>query len=354
MKIGPDRADSFCARPDPKARVVLVYGPDEGLVRERVGRLMKTVVDDLSDPFRVADLTAQAVKGDPAALADEAMAMALTGGRRVVRVRDADDGATKAFDGVLALSGGDTLVIAQAGDLAGRSTLRKLIEAAPNGAAVPCYLDDQMAVETVVRDSLAAHGLGIDRDAMDFLVAHLGGDRMVTRAEIDKLITYMGGHQGEAGHGDGQRPEVTLDDAMACVGDVSAMSMDDLILAIADGDDATAQGLLDRLLDEGQSVIAVLRAASRHFLRLHLAGGALAQGRSQDQAMGLLKPPVFWKVRGRFQNQLKRWPPQRAAYALDLLLDAEIDCKTTGMPEAEITSRTFLQLCRAARAKPRR
>lgn len=349
MKIGPDRADSFCARPDPKARVVLVYGPDEGLVRERIGRLMKTVVEDLSDPFRVADLTAQTVKADPAMLADEAQAMALTGGRRVVRVRDADDGSAKAFEAVLGQEGGDTLVLAQAGDLAARSALRKLVEGAANGAAIPCYLDDEMAVETVVRDSLAAFGLGIDRDAMDFLVSHLGGDRMVTRAEVDKLITYMGGHQGNQGG-----TAVSLDDVMACVGDVSAMSMDDLILAVADGDDTTAQTLLDRLMAEGQSVIAVLRAASRHFLRLHLAGDALAQGRSMDQAMGMLKPPVFWKVRGRVQSQLKRWPPQRAAYALDLLLEAEVDCKTTGMPEAEITSRAFLQLCRAARAGGRR
>jgi DNA polymerase-3 subunit delta len=101
MKISPDRADAFAARPDPKARAVLVYGPDEGLVRERVQTLMKTVVEDLNDPFRVADLAQSAVKSDPALLADEAAAMALTGGRRVVRLRDADDGVTKAFKALL-------------------------------------------------------------------------------------------------------------------------------------------------------------------------------------------------------------------------------------------------------------
>ncbi len=346
MKIGPDRADSFCARPDPKVRVVLVFGPDEGLARERTTRLMKTVVDDLADPFRVADMTAQAVKADPAALADEAQAMALTGGRRVVRLRDADDSLTKAVESVLLGAPTDTLVVLQGGDLSARSSLRKLLEGAADGAAVPCYLDDAMAVETVVRDSLAAQGIGVERDAMDFLVAHLGGDRMVTRSELDKLITYMGGHQG-----DGADVEVTLGDAMACVGDVSAMSMDDLIFAVADGDDTTSQALLDRLFAEGQSAIAILRAASRHFMRLHLAGGTLAQGRSMDQAFAALKPPVFWKVRGRFQGQLKRWPAARAAAALDLLLEAEVDCKTTGMPEAEITSRAFLKLARMARVR---
>jgi DNA polymerase-3 subunit delta len=343
MKISPDRADGFVARPDPKMRAILVYGPDEGLVRERVQTLMKTVVDDLNDPFRVADLAATALKADPALLADEAAAMALTGGRRVVRVRDADDPVSKAFKSFLDNPLGDALIIAQAGDLSARSTLRKLFESATNAAAIACYLDTGQAVETVIRDSLAKAGLAIDRDAFALLTSYLGGDRQVTRAEVEKLITYMGGPNQTGGL------EITSDDVLACAGDVSALSMDDLIFALADGDDRTAQSLLDRLYGEGQAMIGLLRSVSRHFMRLHLAGGAMAHGKSADQALALLKPPVFFKVKGRFLGQLRAWPPARAAQALDLLLEAEMDCKTTGMPEYEIVSRTFLQISRGAR-----
>jgi DNA polymerase-3 subunit delta len=343
MKISPDRADAFAARPDPKARAVLVYGPDEGLVRERVQTLMKTVVEDLNDPFRVADLAQSAVKSDPALLADEAAAMALTGGRRVVRLRDADDGVTKAFKALLDDPVGDALIIAQGGDLAAKSSLRKLFEAAPNAAAIACYLDSGQAVETVIRDSLAKAGLGIQRDALGLLSGYLGGDRQVTRAEVEKLITYMGGP------GQDSALEITPDDVLACVGDVSALSLDDMIYALADGDDSTTQALLDRLVGEGQALIGLLRTVSRHFMRLHLAGGAMAHGKSADQALALLKPPVFFKVKGRFLAQLRKWPPARAAQALDLLLEAEMDCKTTGMPEYEIVSRVFLQISRAAR-----
>lgn len=339
MKIGADRADGFCSRPDPKARVVLVYGPDEGLVRERVKRLMQTVVDDLGDPFRVAELTGAQLKGDPALLADEAAAQALTGGRRVVRVRDADDAVAKAVGSFLSSPAGEALVVLQGGDLAARSSLRKACESATNAAAVPCYLDTDMAVETLVRDQLAKYQLAVERDAMDFLAAHLGGDRAVTRQEIDKLITYMG-----------VPGTVTLDDVMACIGDVSAMSMDDLVFALADGDATTSQRLLDRLIAEGTSAIPILRAVSRHFVRLHLAAGALAQRHGVEQALGLLKPPVFFKVRDRFVAQLRTWPPHKAGAALDILLAAEMDCKSTGMPEAEICSRAFLQIARAARA----
>ena len=85
MKIAPREADRFVQKPDPKAVAILVYGPDAGLVRERIATMTKTVVDDASDPFRITDLTDGDLKGDPARLADEAASIAMLGGRRVVR-----------------------------------------------------------------------------------------------------------------------------------------------------------------------------------------------------------------------------------------------------------------------------
>ncbi|HSV30176.1 MAG TPA: DNA polymerase III subunit delta, partial [Candidatus Omnitrophota bacterium] len=94
--------------------------------------------------------------------------------------------------------------------------------------------------------------------------------------------------------------------------------------------------------------VSVLRTLSRHFQRLHLAAGLMAQGKSVDQAMAALKPPVIFKAADRFKRQLSRWPADRLGRALELLLEAEAECKTTGMPAAESCSRAVMQLCRAA------
>ncbi len=48
--------ESFMARPDPDKLIVLVFGPDAGLVRERVAALVRSCVDDPSDPFGFAIL----------------------------------------------------------------------------------------------------------------------------------------------------------------------------------------------------------------------------------------------------------------------------------------------------------
>lgn len=342
MKISPDRATAFTARPDPKVRAVLVYGPDEGLVRERVERLMKSVLEDLKDPFRVSDLSASAVKADPALLLDEAAALSLTGGRRVVRLRDADDSHQKAFQTLLTDVPGDTLVIAQAGDLSKNSSLRKLFEASQTGAAIACYLDDGKSLEMVIRDSLGKYQISIAPDALEAMGSQLGSDRQLTRAEIEKLVTYMGGP-------DAAGATVTLDDVQASVGDLPAMTMDDMALALADGNDREAQAVLDRFTAEGQSMIPVLRSVSRHFMRLHLVSGAIDQGKPAEAAVGLLRPPLFFKTKSRFMAQIRRWPVGRVVQVLDLLLEAEIDCKSTGAREYEIVSRVFLQIAHAAR-----
>ena len=46
--------DRFVARPDPARPIVLVFGPDAGLVRERVEALVHAAVDDPKDPFQLA------------------------------------------------------------------------------------------------------------------------------------------------------------------------------------------------------------------------------------------------------------------------------------------------------------
>ena len=54
MKIPFRDIESFVAKPNPVVRVILVYGPDQGLMRERAKVMASAVVEDINDPFNVA------------------------------------------------------------------------------------------------------------------------------------------------------------------------------------------------------------------------------------------------------------------------------------------------------------
>lgn len=338
MKITDARIDGFLSQPDPKVVAVLVYGPDRGLIRERAETLVRGVVEDLGDPFRIAELSGSDLSNDAARLGDEAAALSMTGGRRVVRVRDAVDSLSDVFRDFLAAPGGDALVVAEAGNLAKRSSLRGLFERADNAASIACYGDDSKRLNAVIFETLGRHGLKATPDALSRLAEILGADRIVTRNELEKLALYMG------------RPgTVELEDVRACVDDSAATSLDAVAYAAAGGERASLDRALTRAFSEGLHPVGVLRAAARHLQRLHLAGGLTAHGHTPDQAMKALRPPVIYIHTDRFRAQLRNWPPHRLGQALELVIEAELDCKTTGLPAEAVCSRALLRIAQAAR-----
>jgi len=347
MKIS-GRADAFAAKPDPKIKAVLVYGPDAGLIRERLNTMTKAVGGSLDDPFRISEFSASALNDDPARLGDEAAALALTGGRRVVRVRDADDKCAEVFAKFLENPVGDSLVIVTSDDLSPRSKLRAAFEESDHGAALPCYADSAETLEAVIRSTLKSAGLQITPDALSWLTDRLGGDRELSRREVEKLALYMGADTKSTGG------TVTEEDVMACIGDSAALSLDDLTYALGDGDQATMQRVFGRLTAEGTNAISILTAVARHFMRLHETRGRMAEGKSADQAAMMLRPPVFFKLKDRFNNQVKRWTEPLLARSLDILMEAEMAAKSTDIPTEAAVERALMQLAQVGRSTARR
>jgi DNA polymerase III subunit delta len=339
VKITGARQDSFIAKPDPAIVCVLLYGPDRGLVSERARKLSATVVEAPDDPFRVVEMTGANLKADPARLLDEAQSMAFGGERRLLKLRDIGDAASKTLKEFLHVAtASDALLVVEAAELGPRSSLRKLCESEKNAAAIACYSDDTGSLTRVIGETLGAHDLKPSRDAVAYLTGSLGSDRSVSRGELEKLALYMGGPG-----------TVELGDAMAAIGDSAATALDDISLSAGSGDRAGLDKALSRAFDEGSHPVQILRAVARHFLRLHLAAGLVTGGKNPDQAMKSLKPPVMFMQADRFRTQLQRWKPAHLNEALDILSEAEMDCKTTGMPVEAVCSRALMRIAQAAR-----
>jgi DNA polymerase-3 subunit delta len=341
VKLQGPKLAAFLKSPDASLRAVLVYGPDAGLVRERGERIAIGVVPDRADPFRIAELTADVLASDPARLDDEARALSLIPGRRLVHVREAGDGVAALFDRFFKdTPPGDSLVLVEAGDLAGRSTLKRSFEAARQGGAIACYADGPDELRQLVREVMGARRIAVASEAMEYLAANLGGDRMLSRRELDKLALYVG-DGGTLGY----------EDARATVGDSAASELEDAVYAAADGDAKGLERSLQRAFQEGEQPTSLLRAAMRHFQRLYLAGTRQAGGASPEEALGSLRPPVFFKLRDRFRDELRQWPPRRAQSALELLLEAERTTRRTGVPADAVCRDTLLRIARGASAR---
>jgi DNA polymerase-3 subunit delta len=339
VKLKPAQVESLLARPDPRIATVLLYGPDAGLVAERARRLAAHIVDDVRDPFRVSELTGDDLRERPGRLVEEAQALCLMDGRRLVRVRDAADPATVAVRDLLALPVQEGFVVLEAGDLPGSSSLRKAVEDAAAAAALPCYREEARDLGGFVRALLSEHGLAATPDAIAYLEGHLGGDRGVTRAELGKLALYLADRPGA---------RATLEDAAAIVGDSSALGIDDAINAAMLGRRRELDRAVDRLLAEGEAPIRLIGAAARTAMRLLRLSAVAATG-SVDAALTGARPPIFWRQRDQFKQLLGRWSPDRLAGALALLQAAELRCKSAGAtPDAALCRAVLAQVAAMA------
>src|ERR1700744_1476220 len=257
MIIKSHEADRYTAKPPKDLAIALVYGPDTGLVQERAEKLLKSVVPDLTDPFNVADLSEPVLLADPARLADEAAAISMMGGRRVVRVRGASNDLADLFEQFLEDPPGDARV--GGGDVAKSAALRKLFEGDDKAAAIACYADNARNLEDVVRDALRAEGLSIASDALADAVSRLGSDRGVTRRELEKLALYAKGQKS-----------VSLDDVRAVMGDEAEARSEEASDAAGSGDFARLDLALERLWTADMAPALVIRGALGHFQRLAL------------------------------------------------------------------------------------
>jgi DNA polymerase III subunit delta len=343
MEIKGASIANFAKRPDPTVRAVLVFGADAGLVRARGEQIARSIVPDLTDPFRVADLSPDTLKDDPARLADEAAAISMLGGRRVVRVRGAGNEIADAVKNLLQDPKGDGLVVIEAGELDTKSKLRKLCEDAKNAASIRCYHEEGADLARTIAETLAKEGVKASGEVLDWLAARLGGDRAITQSELEKLALYVG--KGSA---------ITLEDCRAVIGDSADIDLDDVIRTAALGDLAGLERAYGRVASEGDSPIGILRMTARHFLRLQTVQADIARGLSADAAMGKLWPKVFFKDVGAFKTQLARWPQPRIVAALERLLEAEIQCKSSGMPSELIAQRSLMALAQMAAQAARR
>ncbi|MCW9036183.1 MAG: DNA polymerase III subunit delta [Rhodospirillales bacterium] len=340
MKIPAGQVENFLSAPGSVNRAVLLYGPDTGLVRERAKKIITVITEDINDPFRVTELNASTLKQDPARLTDEVSALSFSGGQRAIRIPDGADSLTSLFKDFFKHPVGEGFIVVEAGELSPRSTLRKLFESEKTCGAIACYGDEGHSLVQIIRGTFSKAQLDITPDAMAFLNQHLGGDRLMTRSELDKIVLYKGGESS-----------ITLDDVIACTGDSSTFSLDSIALAAADGNQDKLEEAIEKAMEETIQPIAILRSVARHFQRLHLASGLVREGQSIDQAVKQLRPPIFFKVADRFKAQVRRWPAPRLAQALTILTEAELDCKVTQYPAVTICNRALMRITQAGKSR---
>jgi DNA polymerase-3 subunit delta len=203
--------------------------------------------------------------------------------------------------------------------------------------ALPCYADDMRSIDSLIDQELGRENLGISLDAREALKASLGGDRLASRGEIAKLALYAL-----------DKGQVELDDVRAVIGDVGAISADDVIDAVLGGKRQRFETAFTRYVAAGSPSFVLLNAGMRQFQALQTMKGMMEKsGKSAAAAVASARPPVFFSRRSLVEGVLKSWAPATLERTLALLQRTVLQSRQTPALAVPITRQALLSVLAA-------
>jgi len=332
VKIASAGIRRFLDKPDKTVRAVLLHGPNESFAHEAAQRLAAWALGASDDPYAITKLGEDEIKKDSARLADALAAQSLLGGPTIVWARIDGKSADSAIaDALAAIERGEPggYLIVEAGDLGSTADLVKRFGAAAHAAAIAFYEETEAERAQHAKALAKDSGIAFDHDAEDAFLAALPADRGLATREIEKLAAFAHGLA---------RP-VSIADIEALMASETESALDAASLAAAQGKAALAVESLARI--DGLSGVSALRALLRRLHQLRDARAMIDDGMSASEAVGKLRPPVFWKERDAVAAQARLWTGKKIAAAYDVLWSAEMRSKTAGAPQELIAADAY-------------
>ncbi|MCX7339549.1 MAG: DNA polymerase III subunit delta [Hyphomicrobiales bacterium] len=318
-------------------RVVLIYGPDHGLVSERAEALAHQHIAGGSDPFQLVRLDGADIAADPMRLVDEANTIGLFGGQRAIRVSTTSRSLVAAVEPVLATPPLDALIVLEGGDLARNHALRLMVERAKSGLAVPCYADTGRTLDALIDPILKDNRIDIDHEARTLLLSRLGADRQLSRREIEKLAAYCMG-----------KTRIEVADVDMVVGDAAARDVDDVVDQLFTGSMERMDRSFRRLTLAGEDPVVLLGFVVRHGLALLAARRSLEQDhRPLAEVVAGMRGMSFTR-KPAIESALARWTVQSLVGALATVHSAMAQARRHPALAEELAARALWNLTRTA------
>ena len=299
-----------------KNLIFLVYGPNEGLVRN--------IIQTLSTMFKNNDsadevlISAKNLDEDPNKIMEEIQTFSMFNTKKIILVDTIKDKHSSIIDGLQNHEFENTILILKSDNLTKSSKLRKLFDASKSIFSIPCYEDDARSIMNLVQSFIQSSNLILDREIKNYLVQFLSNDRSLNQNELEKIYLYQ----------KNRKESLTLEEVKLILNDSTSTNLNKVNESIMYGKTKIASKIIHKIFSEGTNSIAIIRSLINYMLRMQQTKIEIKKQKNFDEAIQILKPPLFWKDKDNFQNHCKAWPLNEIEKSLTVLLNAEYKCKS--------------------------
>ena len=315
----------------------LVYGPNEGLIREHISKIKSDYLSDVD--FEEISITGKSLDLNPDTLETSANSISMFNNYKLIILESLKDKNMSELESVIGSAPTQTMLIVKADNLKKTSKLRKLFENNAQCYALACYEDDAKSMMRLIDNFMKENNISIDRDIKNYLMQTLSTDRMISFNELQKISLFYANTDATP----------NLEEIKNLLNDASSNNLQRMNESVMYGNTAKTSNIISKLLSEGNNPISILRSLINYLKRVHKVKVEMKKGSNFDNAIKFLRPPLFWKDKENFQQHCVRWPLNKIEKNLSRLLDAEIDCKTNSKLSSVLCERSILTICHAGK-----
>ena len=217
-----------------------------------------------------------------------------------------------------------------------KSKLRNFFEKEKTTDIIPCYDDNEISLRKIVSNKLEGYS-GLTVQIINFIIDNCSLDRAKINNEVQKIESYF------------DKKIINTNDLIKLL---NIKEDDDFNLikdAVLNGQKTVTNKLLNSAVIENDKIFFYISSLNLRLIKLKEI--KLKKVENIEKSINKLKPPIFWKDKPNFLNQLKIWSTQKINIALDKIYSAELTAKSkSNINKDTLIKKLMVDLCILANA----
>ena len=315
----------------------LIYGPNEGLIRENIDIVFKNFTKG-ADCEKI-NIVGKQLDESISILNDEISTISLFSEKKFIILDSPKEKHVSIIEDALILDFKNTCMVVKQDNLMKSSKIRKLYETSKNHFSLACYDDDIKVLSSLLEKFQKDHNISFDSDVKSFLLNNLSNDRMVIKNELEKILLSLSEDD----------KKVDVEKLRNILHDSAHTDLQQINNSILFGNTEKGSKSLEKLFNLGTNPLVILKSFNNYIMRIRLTQIELSKGEQFDEAIKVLRPPVFWKEKSDFKRHCLMWPANVIENIINEVLSSEIKCMTNNVIAKEQCEKTLFGISSTAR-----
>lgn len=317
---------------------LLIYGPNEGLVREDIQKISKAFIDKAETDE--ISINGKSLDESTFLIDQEVRSFSMFSEKKIIYLEHVKDKHLQSFENQ-EFDNDKILIIIKSENLNKNSKIRSFFEKHKKFAAIPCYEDDIRSIMSLLTQFQVKNKIKFDNDVKNYLLQHLSHDRLISNNELEKIKLLLG---------DKEEKDIRLNEIQEILNDGSSNSLNTITENAMYGKVNKTSINLNKIFDEGTNAVAIIRSLLNYLVRINKTQIEMKKSGNFDEAIKGLRPPVFWKDKENFKSHCTKWPTKVILFYIEKLLDTEFMCKTQSTLNNEICENSVLSIAKKGEA----